>query len=140
MADDFEKWEFGCLKWCEFASQLGVKLISDASLDSITEIITTKEDIKITAGLVGIGVARGVDGVADIAGGGNERIVGHPTGRTIEKTTGCVPLASIEAFSTIPTDDARLHLPRRCGHHRQRHKYELGIRLNNHNLPLCDYR
>jgi hypothetical protein len=33
MADDFEKWEFGCLKWCEFASQLGVKLISDASLD-----------------------------------------------------------------------------------------------------------
>lgn len=30
---DFEKWEFGCLKWCQFASRLGVKLISEAGLD-----------------------------------------------------------------------------------------------------------
>ena len=31
--DNFEKWEFGCLTWCEFASNLGVKLISEANLD-----------------------------------------------------------------------------------------------------------
>ena len=29
----FEKWEFGCLRWCEFASQLGVTLITNAKLD-----------------------------------------------------------------------------------------------------------
>ena len=29
----FEKWEFGCLRWCEFASQLGVALITNAKLD-----------------------------------------------------------------------------------------------------------
>jgi len=28
-----EKWEFGSLPWCEFAAQLGVKLIRDADLD-----------------------------------------------------------------------------------------------------------
>lgn len=33
MDNDFEKWEFGCLKWCEFASQLGVELITAANLD-----------------------------------------------------------------------------------------------------------
>jgi hypothetical protein len=32
-AEPFEKWEFGCLAWCEFASQLGVKLIREANLD-----------------------------------------------------------------------------------------------------------
>jgi len=31
--DNFEKWEFGCLTWCKFASNLGVKLISEANLD-----------------------------------------------------------------------------------------------------------
>jgi hypothetical protein len=29
----FEKWEFGCLAWCEFASKLGVQLIGNANLD-----------------------------------------------------------------------------------------------------------
>jgi hypothetical protein len=31
--EQFEQWEFGCLAWCEFASRLGVKLISEANLD-----------------------------------------------------------------------------------------------------------
>ena len=30
---EFEKWEFGCLRWCEFASGLGVDLITSANLD-----------------------------------------------------------------------------------------------------------
>jgi hypothetical protein len=31
--EPFDQWEFGCLAWCEFASALGVKLISEANLD-----------------------------------------------------------------------------------------------------------
>ena len=30
---EFEKWEFGCLKWCKFASQLGVTRITNAKLE-----------------------------------------------------------------------------------------------------------
>lgn len=30
---EFEKWEFGSLPWCEFASRLGVQLIRGANLD-----------------------------------------------------------------------------------------------------------
>lgn len=33
MVSDFEKWEFGCLKWCEFASGLGVDRITKANLE-----------------------------------------------------------------------------------------------------------
>jgi len=31
--DDIERWEFGCLAWCDFASRLGVELIRNANLD-----------------------------------------------------------------------------------------------------------
>jgi hypothetical protein len=31
--DEFEKWEFGCLAWCQFASKLGVVLIRNSNLD-----------------------------------------------------------------------------------------------------------
>jgi len=30
---ELERWEFGCLAWCEFASRLGVQLIRNADLD-----------------------------------------------------------------------------------------------------------
>ena len=31
--DELEKWEFGSLAWCDFASRLGVQLIQSANLD-----------------------------------------------------------------------------------------------------------
>ena len=58
----------------------------------------------------GIGVARCIDSVADIAGGATSiGVIGHPAGFTIEKTTGSVAICSIEAINTIPIDgDCRI--------------------------------
>ena len=33
IVSELEKWEFGCLRWCEFASGLGIKLITRANVD-----------------------------------------------------------------------------------------------------------